>query len=108
MFKNNGNGTYLKVGTDEIHNPVSQEFLNFISAGNTPLPADPTPNPAIAKIDAQLAEIDNLSQRPARDCALGSGSIPDATGTTPLQRLQALEAEAVALRAKRKLLPALI
>lgn len=57
----------------------------------------------IAAIDARLAEIDQLSARPAREASLAllSGATVDSYVT---DKLAALEAEAVALRAERKTL----
>lgn len=66
-------------------------FQDFLQSGGIPLPADPIPNPAIAIIDAQLAEIDSKRIRPI------------AEGDTIF--LATLNAQAIALRAERSLLP---
>lgn len=71
--------------------PISDTtYLDWLAQGNTPLPADPVPNPAIAAIDAQLADIDFRSIRPVRE--------GDAVF------LATLTAQAVELRAARALL----
>ncbi|MFA6904286.1 MAG: hypothetical protein WC236_14525 [Gallionellaceae bacterium] len=79
---------------DDITNSDYVEYLNWVSQGNTPLPADPIQNPAIAAIDAQLAEIDRKSIRPARE--------GDAVF------LATLTAQAVELRTARSLLPKIV
>ena len=57
----------------------------------------------IAAIDSRLTEIDRLSSRPAREVALALSSGAAVDGYT-IDKLAALEAEAVALRAERKTL----
>jgi hypothetical protein len=74
--------------------PNYEQYKIWLAAGNTPLPADPIPNPAIAAIDAQLAEIDRKSIRPARE------------GDTVY--LTTLTAQAVELRTARSLLPKMV
>ena len=74
--------------------PTREAVLAWLAAGNTPRPADPVSNPAIAAIDAQLAEIDRKSIRPARE-----GDIVFLAGLT---------AQAIELRAARALLPKMV
>lgn len=69
-----------------------QEYQEWLAAGNTPLPADPEPDPAIEAAKAKLADIDRGSVRAIREWLTQR---PDAPA-----ELKALEAIAKAERAK--------
>jgi hypothetical protein len=69
--------------------PSNVDYMNYLKwceAGNTPLPADPLPNPRIAQIKAELAALDTRRIRPL------------AEGDTAY--LDGLNAQAIALRAE--------
>lgn len=76
------------------YNKVCTIYSDWIAQGNMPLPADPAPNPAIAAIDVQLADIDFRSIRPIRE------------GDTVF--LATLTAQAIELRTARALLPKMV
>lgn len=61
-----------------------KDYLAWVAKGNTPLPADPLPNPRIAEIHAELQLIDNKSIRALRE--------------NDTARIAALEAQAETLR----------
>lgn len=44
-----------------------RDYLAWVAKGNTPLPADPVPNPRIAEIHAELQLIDMKSIRALRE-----------------------------------------
>jgi hypothetical protein len=62
------------------------DYLKWCAAGNTPIPADPLPNPRIDQIKAELRGIDTRRIRPL------------AEGDTAY--LDGLNAQAIALRAE--------
>lgn len=69
-----------------------QEYQKWLQAGNTPLPADPEPDPTIEAAKAALLEIDRRSIRSIREWL---AKRPDAPA-----ELKALETQAEAERAK--------
>lgn len=70
------------------------DYFEWLAAGNTPLPAEPLPNPRIAAIKIRLDQIDIESIRALRAKSVGKGKAADDT------RLVALDTEADALRAE--------
>jgi len=70
-----------------------QKYLEWLSKGNTPEPAAPLPNPRIAEIHRELAEIDVASMRAIRGHII-RGRPADAV------KLSKLEDDADALRAE--------
>lgn len=71
-----------------------QEYQEWLTAGNTPLPADPEPDPAVEAAKAKLQEIDRKSIRDIREWIAKQADAPS--------MLKALEAQAIAERAKVK------
>lgn len=69
-----------------------QEYQEWLAEGNTPLPADPGPDPAIETAKAKLSEIDRKSIRAIREWL---AKRPDAPAT-----LKALETLAETERTK--------
>jgi len=56
-----------KIGTQEFVNPeTNQEYLSWLEEGNTPLPADPTPEPepltAQQKLEAAGLTVEELKE----------------------------------------------
>lgn len=94
MYKLNKESTYAnKLGTGEWHNvETSTQYLQWLSEGNTPTPADPLPNPRIAEIKQRLVQIDQESIRAMRSKQLARGKAQDDS------KLTALDDEADALR----------
>lgn len=72
------------------------EYLEWLAAGNTPLPVptSPAPNPRIGEIKARLGQIDAESIRALRATAVSKSTPADAT------KLSALDTEADNLRAE--------
>jgi hypothetical protein len=75
------------------------EYLEWLAAGNDPLPADPTSNPRIAEIKARLDQIDIESIRALRSKSVGKGKPADDT------KLSTLDTEADNLRAELAITP---
>lgn len=69
-----------------------QEYQEWLAEGNTPLPADPEPDPAIETAKAKLSDIDRKSIRAIREWVAKQADAPS--------MLKALEAQAIAERAK--------
>ena len=82
-----------------------EQYKLWLAAGNTPLPADPIPNPAITAIDAQLISLEQKKIRLLTDIILGNGDIPDAYNVTSKTRLSTIEVEMQNLRNTRRTLP---
>lgn len=107
---------YYKDTENQVHYLDDASYSHLLPSGSVEITAEAAtalqqPTAAdmaaarIADIDARLAEIDQLSARPARQAAFAllSGSAVDRYVT---DKLAALEAEAVELRAERKELAA--
>lgn len=77
-------------------------YLEWLAAGNTPLPADPLPNPRIVAIKTRLDQIDIESIRALRAKSVGNGKAADDT------KLASLDTEADALRAELAVTAALV
>lgn len=79
------------IPTDPANTDYAQ-YLQWLSEGNTPTPADPLPNPRKAEIQQRLTQIDQESIRAMRSKQLARGKPADDT------KLTALDDEADALR----------
>lgn len=71
-------------------------YDDWLSAGNTPEPADPIPSKRPSEISARLTQIDAESVRPLRAKVAGNATADDDA------KLDVLEAEASALRTELK------
>lgn len=67
------------------------EYVEWLAAGNTPLPYEPTAQERNAPILAELADLDRRSIRPAAAVAvaLAQGQEPDAQDVARLAELEA-------------------
>ena len=100
---------YFKDENSGVHALESADFANLLPTGCVEITEDEAavlqqPSSTVvrvAEIDARLAEIDQLSARPAREIALAllAGESVDSYTS---EKLKALEIEAAALRAERK------
>jgi hypothetical protein len=82
------------------------EYLQWLSEGNTPEPADISPPPTVADQLATLDSANALTQRNLRDFillateALKLGQAVDLTAIPGVAKVAAVEAQAAALRAQ--------
>lgn len=90
-------GSHLWINTE-----TNSEYLQWLSEGNTPTPADPLPNPRITEIQQRLTQIDQESIRAMRSKQLNRGKPADDT------KLTALDDEADALRVELTTTPTVV
>lgn len=83
--------------TDNANIPVDtanadyQTYLQWLSRGNTPEPADPVPNPRIAELKAELAALDIRRIRPTAEGDTAYLAILNAQAAVLRAELQALQ-----------------